>query len=258
MPEVRKSLFVTGAASGIGRATVELFAARGWLVGAADRDAAGIAAVAAASDGQEIVPIVLDVADRAGVLEALAQFGARTGGSLDCLFSNAGIDAKGPFGAMAWDHVRSVVEVNLLGAMSVIHAALPLLRKADNALCLSTASASAIFGVGGMAAYSATKHGVRGLTEALSVELAAEGIRAADLLPGIIDTGMLAADAKAALPSEGMWRVMPAQAVAEAAWQAYHGNRLHWYVPAELAELDRQASVAPEAIRDAQIAGKLI
>ncbi len=252
----QRSIFITGAASGIGRAAAVLFAARGWLVGAADRDEAGLAALAATAEG--FVPITLDVANRDGVVAAFGAFGARAGGKLDCLLSNAGIDAKGPFGEMAWDRVRQVVEINLLGAMSVIHAALPLLRATPGSLCLSTASGSAIFGVGGMAVYSATKHGVRGLTEALSVELAGSGVRAADLLPGIIDTGMLTAADKAALPTEGMWRVMPAEAVAEAAWQAYHGDKVHWFIPPELAELDRQSTAAPEAVRDALVARSIV
>ena len=252
----QRSIFITGAASGIGRAAAVLFAERGWLVGAADRDEAGLAGLAATSPA--IVPITLDVANRDAVVAAFATFGEHTGGTLDCLHSNAGIDAKGAFGDMAWDRVREVVEVNLLGAMSVIHAALPLLRATPGSLCLSTASGSAIFGVGGMAAYSATKHGVRGLTEALSVELSGSGVRAADLLPGIIDTGMLTAADKAALPTEGMWRVMPAEAVAEAAWQAYHGEALHWFIPPELVELDRQSTAAPEAVRDALVARSMV
>ena len=256
MTDQQRSILITGAASGIGRATAVLFAERGWLVGATDRDEAGLTALAETSD--RIVPLTLDVADRAAVLAVMAAFAQRTGGTLDCLLSNAGIDAKGPFEDMAWDRVRLLVEVNLLGAMSVIHAALPLLRANPNSLCLSTASASAIFGVGGMAVYSATKHGVRGLTEALSIELSSSGVRAADILPGIVDTGMLTAQDKAQLPTDGMWRVMPAQAVAQAAWDAYHGDALHWFVPAELAELDRQSTAAPEAVRDAMIAGKLV
>ena len=252
----QRSIFITGAASGIGRAAAVLFAERGWLVGAADRDEAGLAALASTSPA--IVPITLDVANRDAVVAAFATFGEHTGGTLDCLHSNAGIDAKGAFGDMAWDRVRQVVEVNLLGAMSVIHAALPLLRATPGSLCLSTASGSAIFGVGGMAVYSATKHGVRGLTEALSVELSGSGVRAADLLPGIIDTGMLSAADKAALPTEGMWRVLPAEAVAEAAWQAYHGDKVHWFIPPELAELDRQSTAAPEAVRDALVARSMV
>jgi hypothetical protein len=119
------------------------------------------------------------------------------------LFNNAGIDAKGPFADMPWEQIVAVIEVNLVAGMSLIHAALPLLRATPDSLCLSTSSASAIFGTAGLAVYSASKHAVKGLTEALSVEFAAYGVRVADLLPGIIDTGMLPAEAKGLFPKQG-------------------------------------------------------
>ena len=121
--------------------------------------------------------------------------------------------------------------------------------------CLSTSSASAIFGTAGLAVYSATKHAVKGLTEALSVEFAAHGGRAADILPGIIDTGMLPEEQKALLPKQGMLRVLPAEAIAEAVWAAYEGDKVHWYVPPELAEYDVEVTIRPEAARDRRIAG---
>ncbi len=200
---------------------------------------------------------MLDIADRDAVLAAVAAFGAASGGRLDLLHANAGIDAKGPFADAPWERIRTVVEVNLLGTMSLIHAALPLLRATPGSLCLATASASAIFGQAGMATYSATKHGVRGLIEALAVELAASGVRAATLIPGIIDTGMLAPEHKAMLPAEGPFRVIAPEAVAEAALAAYEGDRLHWFVPRELAPLAVAVARDPEAARDDRIAGKL-
>ena len=250
----RRSILITGAASGIGRETALLFAERGWLVAACDRYAAAVRTVAERTGGPAYV---LDVADRAATTSAMARFGELTGGSLDCVFANAGIDAKGPFAEMAWERIAAVIEINLLGAMSTIHAALPLLRKTDDALVLATASGSAIFGVGGMAAYSASKRGVRGLIEALSIELAPYGIRAADLLPGIVDTGMLTPEDKAALPGAGMWRVMSGRDVAEAAWNAYHSPALHHFVPSELASYDSRATAEAQEIRDGWIAGRL-
>ena len=251
--EPRRAILISGAASGIGLATARLFAGQGWLVGALDRDAAGLARLADEL-GTQVWTRVLDVTDRAAVLGAVADFDA-VAGRLDVLHNNAGIDAKGLFADMAWDAVQRLVDVNLLGGMSLIHAALPLLCRTPGSLCLTTASASAIFGQQGMAVYSATKFAVRGLTEALSVELAAHGVRAANLIPGIIDTGMLSAAEKAQLPSEGPLRVISPDAVAQAAWSAWLGNQLHWFVPAELRPFDLAARQDPEAVRNRRIAG---
>lgn len=250
----QRAILISGAGSGIGRATARLFAAKGWRVGALDRDAAALGALAAEL-GDLGWTRAVDVTDRAALQAAVAGFGEASGGRLDLLLNNAGIDAKGPFAEMAWETIETVVRVNLLGGMSLIHAALPLLKATPGSLCLSTASASAIYGQQGMAVYSATKHGVRGLTEALGVELAASGVRAADLIPGIIDTGMLAPEAKAMLPAEGPFRVVAPEAVAGAVWQAWEGDRVHWFVPADLAPLDVEARARPEAIRDRRIAG---
>lgn len=255
MTQAQQSILISGAASGIGLATARAFAARGWRVGALDRDAAGLDRLAAEAPGTWTG--TLDIADRDAVTAAVAAFGEATGGRLDILHANAGIDAKGAFADMAWDRVRAVVEVNLLGTMSLIHASLPLLRATPGSLCLATASASAIFGQAGMAVYSATKHAVRGLIEALSVELAPVGVRAATLIPGIVDTGMLAPEHKAMLPTEGPFRVIGSDAVAEAVWTAYAGTGLHHYIPAELAPLAVGVARSPEKARDDRLAGRL-
>ncbi len=253
----QKSIFITGAASGIGRATAELFAARGWFVGGFDLNGGALAELQTQLGPSSGIYRQLDVTDRAALASALESFGKATGGRLDILFNNAGIDAKGAFAAMAWERILTVVNVNLVAGLSLIHMALPLLKATPGSLCLTTSSASAIFGTANMAVYSATKHALKGLTEALAVEFAAHGVRAADLLPGIIDTGMLPPEQKALLPKSGMWRVLPAQNIAETVWAAYEGDRLHWYAPAELAQFDLKATEDPEGTRDDRIAGRL-
>ncbi len=256
--ERQRAIFITGAASGIGRATAKLFASRGWFVGGFDVNRNALSALSQELGAGAGLFRPLDVTDRAAVLAAVEEFGRATDGKLDLLFNNAGIDAKGPFESMPWEQIVAVVNVNLVAGMSLIHAAIPLLRATPNSLCFSTSSASAIFGTAGLAVYSATKHAVKGLTEALSVELAAHGVRAADVLPGIIETGMLPAQTKAIFPKEGMWRVMPATAVAETVWSAYESKKLHWYVPEELAEYDVQITADPEGTRDARATGGLL
>ncbi len=141
--------------------------------------------------------------------------------------------------------------------MATIRAALPLLQAMPGLMCLSTASASATFGTANLAVCAATKHATKGLTEAMAVEFAAIGVRAADLLPGIIDAGMLSAKEKAMLPKEGMLRVLPREAVTQVVWDAYHGDKLHWYVPEELAAYDVHGTRHPETVRDDRIAGRL-
>ena len=251
---IRKSIAISGAASGIGLATARLFAERGWFVACLDRNASLLDSLADEIGRETALFISADVADRAELLDAVAQIGAATGGTLDLLHNNAGIDAKGPFASMEWSTIERVIHINLLGGMSLIHAAYPLLKATPGSLCFSTASGSAIFGTANLGAYSASKHGIKGLTEALSVEFAADGVRAADVLPGIIDTGMLTPEVKAMLPQEGPWRVMPPSSIAEAVWDAYHGDKLHYYVPAELAEMDVMVTAQPEAMRDDRIA----
>jgi NAD(P)-dependent dehydrogenase (short-subunit alcohol dehydrogenase family) len=152
---------------------------------------------------------------------------------------------------MPWEDVLAVVNVNLIAVLSGVHLALPLLKATPGALCFSTSSSSATFGMAQIAVYSATKHAVKGFTEALSVEMKAHGVRVADTLPGLIDTPLLPDTAKTGAPKQGMWRLVPAVAVAEAVWGAYHTDKIHWYVPPELHDFDTQATAAPEAVRDA-------
>ena len=239
--ELTRSILITGAASGIGLATARLFAREGWFVGAIDVNADALEALGDELGAERTFVRTVDVTDRPALLAAVDGFAARTGGHLDLLFANAGIDAKGRFDEMPWERVTAVVGVNLVGTLSLIHAALPLLKTTPGSLCLATASASAIFGTANMAVYSATKHAIKGFTEALAVELAPTEVRAADVLPGIIDTGML--------------RGLSAEAVAEVVLAAYHGDKLHWYVPEELAAYDVEVTTRPEAARDRRVAG---
>jgi NAD(P)-dependent dehydrogenase (short-subunit alcohol dehydrogenase family) len=250
----RKSIFITGAASGMGRETARLFAREGWFIGAYDVQDALLA------DLEREIGIAnglfqrLDVTDREAFRAAIAGFAEATGGRMDILFNNAGIGRGGPYADMSWEDVLAVINVNLIGVLSGTHLALPLLMATPHSLCFSTSSSSATFGMAGIAVYSATKHAVKGFTEALSVEMKAHGVRVADTLPGLIDTPLLPDMAKEAAPKAGMWRLVPAMAVAEAVWGAYHTDKIHWYVPPELHDFDTQATAAPEAVRDAMAA----
>ena len=181
-----KSIFITGAASGIGHETALLFADKGWFVGGYDVNAAGLDTLSDAIGAENGLFKTLDVTDLAAFEAAIARFGEATGGTLDLLHNNAGIIGGGLLDEQPWDEVLRVVGINFLGVMIGVRAGIKLLRATPGSLCLTTSS-SAIFGTAGNGAYTATKHAVRGLTEALSIELKRYGTRAADLLPGLID-----------------------------------------------------------------------
>ncbi|MEG3125770.1 SDR family oxidoreductase [Sphingomonas sp. GB1N7] len=250
MTQPRKSIFITGAASGMGRATALRFAKGGWFVGASDVDAVGLDSLAGEIGAEHCLTGVLDVTDRAAFEAAIARFGEATGGTLDLLFNNAGIARGGMFDEQSWDEMMQVINVNLIGVMIGIRAGLPLLRNTPGSLCLVNASSSAIWGSSGIGVYSATKHAVRGLIEALSIEFKRFGVRAADLLPGLIDTPLLSEQMRAMAPADGPWRLVTPGEVAETVWTAYTTDRLHWYVPEELREFHAQVVANPEAVRE--------
>ncbi len=253
----RKSIFITGAASGMGLETARLFRQEGWFVGGYDVNDAGLEALEAALGADNCLVRRLDVTDRDDYRRALDEFAQATNGKLDVLFNNAGIGRGGPFADQPWEDVIAVVQTNLVGVLIGIHEGVRLLKATPGSLCFTTSSSSATYGMPGIAVYSATKHAVKGLTEALAVEFKAYGVRVADVLPGLIDTPILPPGAAANAPKEGMFRAISPVEVAKVVWRAYQEDKLHWYVPPEIFELDKAATLAPEQTRDQMAAGSL-
>ena len=252
MSDETRSILITGAASGIGRATALLFSEQGWRVGGYDVDDVALERLAKDLAPSGGITGHLDVTDKAAFDAVVADFDSRMG-RLDVLHNNAGIAHSGWFDDVPHADAMRIIQVNLIGVVNGIYAALPLLRKTPNSLCFSTSSSSAVFGAPRLAIYSATKFAVKGLTEALSVELQRYGVRAADTLPGLIDTPLLEAtpnhsggDDEALLKqmkdsTEGPFRLISPREVAQAVWDAYHDEtgRLHWYVPEEIGEIEK-------------------
>ncbi len=261
-----KTIFITGAGSGMGREGVKLFHGKGWRVGAVDRNDDGLAALSVEL-GAGLWTRVVDVTDKAALDAALADFCVgNAGGGLDMMWNNAGIGEGGWFEDVPYEAAMRVVDVNFKAVLTGAYGALPYLKKAPGSLMFSTSSSSGTYGMPRIAVYSATKHAVKGLTEALSVEWQRHGVRVADVLPGLIDTAILTStpqhsggseaqisrdELRAAAPRRGMFRLMPASSVAEVAWQAYqHPTRLHWYVPGSIRWIDRLKGISPEFVRN--------
>jgi NADP-dependent 3-hydroxy acid dehydrogenase YdfG len=231
-----KTIFITGAGSGIGAATARLFAENGWRVGLADRDDAAVQALARGL-GAGAQAFCVDVLDRAGVYAAVSAF-VGPKGQLSALFNSAGLLDMRPFAETPLERMAAILDVNVTGVITCISQALPFLTGDHGARIITMSSAAAIYGVPDLAVYSASKFAVRGLTEALNIEFEQKGIWVCDVMVGYVDTPMLSL-AEDTAKSVGIAGVhVSAQTVAETVFQAVTGRRVHWFVRAE----DRAAS----------------
>jgi NADP-dependent 3-hydroxy acid dehydrogenase YdfG len=187
-----KTVFITGAAAGIGRATALTFAKKGYTVGGYDIDEVGLKSLADEIEALGATAVVghLDVADSAEMAQRVGEFATAAGGRLDVMINNAGILLAGRFEDIdATRHLREI-DINTKGVVNGLHAAFPYLRDTANSVVVNLASASAIYGQAELANYSATKFFVRGITEALDIEWQRYGIRVIAMWPLYVQTAM--------------------------------------------------------------------
>jgi len=224
----QKSIFITGAASGIGRATALLFAERGWFVGLFDVNEKELRVVAETIGESSCRYQALDVTDPVRYEHAIKYFGEYTGRTMDVLFNCAGITSHGPFEKVALDHLLKIININVNGTIIGIHLSMELLRNTPGARIINMSSASAFYGTPDLAVYSASKFAIRGLTEALNIECQRHGISVSDIMPLYVDTPMVANQAYR-LGSQRLFGTShTASQVAKVVWKAAHGSRIHW------------------------------
>ena len=184
-------VFITGAASGIGRATAEAVAAQGGHLVLTDLDAERLAVTAAgitASGGVVLLAEAADVSDHDAV-RRLARRVTDEHGAMDIVMNVAGISAWGTVSSLEHSTWRQQVEVNLMGPIHVIEELVPPMVEAGRGGHLvNVASAAGIIGMPWHAAYSASKFGLRGVSEVLRFDLARHGIGVSLVCPGAVHT----------------------------------------------------------------------
>jgi len=182
--ETSPVVLITGASTGIGRATANLFAERGWRVAATMRNTSNGVSLA---EHQRVTVLPLDVTDPSSVAAAVAAT-LEHFGRIDVAVNNAGYGLFGPFETSTDEQIRRQFATNVDGVFAVTRAVLPVMRRQGSGAIINVASLGGLITLPFFSLYHATKFAVVGFTESLSFELAPLGIRAKFVAPGGVAT----------------------------------------------------------------------
>ena len=230
-----KTIFITGAASGIGAATARLFAREGYFVGIADVDMEKAKALAEELGTGKAMPIFCDVGKHDSVREAMRSFTDRTNGRLDVLYGNAGVLYVGEFEHIHFDKYQDILNVNAKGSVSLAMVGLTHLEHTPDSCMIFTSSAASMFGIPAYAVYAASKAFVRSLTESLNIEWEDKDIYVADIEPGLVATPMVSGERKNFVDGAPPSQVgLTAEDVAKLVWEAVtKREKIHYVIGEE-------------------------
>jgi len=181
------TVLITGASTGIGRATALYLAGRGWTVFAGVRDPLAGERLAADAPAGRVVALQLDVTDAAELEQARVRIEQDAGGRLDALINNAGIAIGGPLELVAGEDLRRQFDVNVLAQVAVTRAMLPALRSARGRIVFVSSIGGRV-AMAFTAPYAASKHAIEAIGDALRVELRSSGVQVALIEPGSVAT----------------------------------------------------------------------
>ncbi|MGA2477814.1 MAG: SDR family oxidoreductase [Spirochaetia bacterium] len=217
-------ILVTGASSGIGKASARLLAAAGFRVfGASRRAPAGLDSVAAVS---------MDVRDDRSVTDGVSRV-LKEAGRIDVLLNCAGIHITGSAEEMLLEEFREQVETSLLGTVRTCRAVLPGMTGRKRGLIINISSIAGLMGLPFQTAYCASKHGIEGYSEALQMESRRFGVKVVVVDPGDVHTEVT----QNRLHSRGIAAGSPYLPDFDAAMRIQDGNEIHGWEPERIAQL---------------------
>lgn len=219
---IGKVAFVTGAASGIGRAAAIAFAREGARVAITDRTETALEQLRTEieMDGGEVLAIRCDVSVPEDIEAAVARTVERFG-RLDCAFNNAGVENRAaPVHEIALDEWDRILEINLRGTFVCMKHEIAQMLRQGGGVVVNTSSGAGVRGVAGGASYAASKHALIGLTKSAALDYAKAKIRVNAVLPGNIETPMMdrftGGDIQKAIDLEPVGRLGKPEEIAEA------------------------------------------
>ncbi|MDF1762374.1 MAG: SDR family oxidoreductase [Oleibacter sp.] len=252
------TVFVTGAAAGIGRSICEKFAQNGWVIAAADIDINGLKQLQDQLGKDVCSTYELNVTDSVQWENALKDF-VKSQGHLNILVNNAGILSSGEFSEISIANQQRIININVGGVLNGCHAAFSYLQETAaantqyGARVINLASASAIYGQPLLATYSTSKFAIKGLTEALNLEWEKYDIRVMDMLPMFVQTQMVQNMDTNSIKNMGV-HLTPA----DVADKIYHAatikgrrNKAHWTVGTATYWMYIGAKIGPDWINRA-------
>lgn len=240
-----KTVFITGAASGIGLATAKFLNEQGYVVGMADLNLSALESATQSWNQDNIRLFELNVTNFELAQDVLKAFCKEFNLQLDVLINNAGILEIGTFESISNIQHRRTLDVNIMGVINLCQASLPYLKNKKDSTIINLCSASSDYGVPELASYSASKHAVKALTESLEIEWEPYGIRVCDVLPPFISTHMVNSQKNSAKVMERLGVDLAAKDVVNVIYKQILAPKTHRTVGLFYGLLHRLGNISP-------------
>jgi NAD(P)-dependent dehydrogenase (short-subunit alcohol dehydrogenase family) len=244
----KKTIFITGAASGIGLTAARHFYQMGYIVGMADVNISLLKEVTTPWDDNNFRLYSVDVSDFLQVTTAVTAFCSEHNSQLSVLLNNAGILEIGAFQDISNEQHQLTLKVNVIGVINVSQAAFPFLKNNGQSTVINMSSASSDYGVPELASYSASKFAVKALTEALELEWQKFGISVCDVMPPFVATNMVNLQKKPAKVMDRLGTNLSAEAVVAVIIKQVEHPKTHRTVSVFYGVLHTLSNVSPAFI----------